>query len=230
MNPANCYEHILIFHKHVIDDTKLPCPLCGSLKIQNNSQSEIGVQSWECNNPECIHRSEGNRGKRYSARSIMMDNGLKNSNARIPSKIMNMWRRDIVAFPPVIKINSQGSNIYGHSAPFLIHIPLMACYFYTYPFETVIDPFSGSFTTSIACMQSNRNSIGIELHSDHIENAKRKLKKFSEKNLIKESSKIIYIDSTSIDQIQIPKSSVWDKESYIQSKNDALLKHLYYIL
>ena len=24
--PANCYEHILIFHKHRLDKTKYPCP------------------------------------------------------------------------------------------------------------------------------------------------------------------------------------------------------------
>ncbi len=42
--PVNCYEHILIFHKHVLDKTRIPCPLCGSLKVQDNSQTEMGYK------------------------------------------------------------------------------------------------------------------------------------------------------------------------------------------
>ena len=45
--PLNCYEHILIFHKHQLDLNKIPCPVCGSLNVNGNTQSEIGVQSWE---------------------------------------------------------------------------------------------------------------------------------------------------------------------------------------
>ena len=45
--PVNSYEHILIFHKHILDKTRLPCPICGSIRVQNNSQQEINVQSWE---------------------------------------------------------------------------------------------------------------------------------------------------------------------------------------
>lgn len=61
--PMNCYEHILIFHKHRLDKTKYPCPVCGSLRVSGNTQSEIGIQSWECKNPKCFERSEANRGK-----------------------------------------------------------------------------------------------------------------------------------------------------------------------
>lgn len=43
--PLNCYEHILIFHKHRLDTSKIPCPICGSLNVNGNTQSEIGVQS-----------------------------------------------------------------------------------------------------------------------------------------------------------------------------------------
>ena len=52
--PANCYEHILVFHKHRLDDTRYPCPVCGTLKVNGNTQSEIGLRSWECKNNECF--------------------------------------------------------------------------------------------------------------------------------------------------------------------------------
>jgi len=44
--PLNCYEHILIFHKHRLDLTRYPCPRCGTLKVNGNTQSEPGLQSW----------------------------------------------------------------------------------------------------------------------------------------------------------------------------------------
>lgn len=31
--PLNCYEHILIFHKHRNDPIRYPCPVCGSLQV-----------------------------------------------------------------------------------------------------------------------------------------------------------------------------------------------------
>jgi hypothetical protein len=45
--PMNCYEHILIFHKHRKDETRYPCPVCGCLKVNGNAYSEIGLRSWE---------------------------------------------------------------------------------------------------------------------------------------------------------------------------------------
>ena len=32
--PVNCYEHILIFVKHKLDKTKIPCPDCNEIIIQ----------------------------------------------------------------------------------------------------------------------------------------------------------------------------------------------------
>ncbi len=165
--PLNCYEHLLIFHKHRLDKTKIPCPVCGSLKVNGNTQSEIGVQSWECKNPNCFIRSPHNRGKRFSLRTNLMQyNHNNNEDNLIESKIINMWRRDIVKFPPVIKINQNGENILGHSAPFPEDIPNMAVKYFTYVGENVMDPFAGSFTVPIIAQKLNRNGIGIEINKD----------------------------------------------------------------
>ena len=179
--PVNCYEHILIFHKHIKDLTRLSCPECGTPQAQNNSQSEINVQSWECNNENCTHRSEGNRGKRYSARSIMMDLGQTQENA-IDKELLKKWRKDIVEFPPVIKMYN-GENKLGHSAPFPEYIPEMAIKFYAYKGDTVLDPFAGSFTTSLVAMKTGRHSIGIDIKKEFIylgsKRLKEKLRKLS---------------------------------------------------
>lgn len=161
--PMNCYEHILVFHKHRIDKTRFPCPVCGCLKVNSNTQSEIGIQSWECKNEKCFVRSKSNRGKRFSLKSIFTQAG-QNENNIIDKELIKKWRRDICKFNPVIKINSKGENILGHTAPFPEDIPEMAVNFFSYPGEIVLDPFAGSFTTPIVAKRLNRIGVGIELN------------------------------------------------------------------
>lgn len=70
--PINCYEHILIFTKHVKDTTRIPCPVCHQLMIRSDSSASSNIQKWECSNPDCPEKSPKGRGKRFSARTIMM--------------------------------------------------------------------------------------------------------------------------------------------------------------
>ncbi|MCX8069121.1 MAG: DNA methyltransferase [Thermodesulfovibrionales bacterium] len=163
--PLNCYEHILIFHKHRLDTTKIPCPICGSLNVNGNTQSEISVQSWECKNDDCLIRSPHNRGKRFSLRSNMMQNpNVRTAENEIDTETIAKFRRDIVKFPPVIKIDQNGNNRLGHSAPFPKDIPDMAIKYFSYTGEKVLDPFAGSFTTAIVAHKLNRVGIGIEIN------------------------------------------------------------------
>ncbi len=169
--PMNCYEHILIFHKHRLDKNRYPCPVCGSLKVSGNTQSEIGIQSWECKNEDCFERSEADRGKRFSLKTNIVQNLKKRENNIISHDLIKKWRRDIVKFSPVIKINSKGENKLGHTAPFPEDIPEMAIQFFTYKGEIVLDPFAGSFTTPIVANRLKRIGIGCELRKDLFEKA-----------------------------------------------------------
>lgn len=163
--PFNSYEHLLIFHKHRLDKTKIPCPVCGSLKVNGNTQSEIGVQSWECKNEKCFVRSPNNRGKRFSLRTNIMQYYYKNNSTNLIEKqIIEKWRKDIIKFNPVIKINNKKENAYGHSAPFPDDIPAMAIKYFSFVGEKILDPFAGSFTTQIVAKKLNREGIGIELN------------------------------------------------------------------
>ena len=94
----NKTELLLVFFKHEIDSRKVPCPVCGSLTISGNSFPELGIRSWECKNPLCSERSKTNRGKRYSARTIFMQNSrfdFSKANT-IEKSLINKWRRDVV--------------------------------------------------------------------------------------------------------------------------------------
>ncbi len=117
----NKNELLLIFSKHEIDDRKIPCPVCASLKISGNSYPAVGIKSWECKNDLCSERSKTNRGKRYSSRSNDMQTGVSDEQeANLISKdLVSKWRRDIVTessvktiFEMIIKYFSyQGANI-----------------------------------------------------------------------------------------------------------------------
>ena len=172
--PVNCYEHILVFAKHKLDKTKIPCPDCGELIIQSNSCSGIGVQSWECKNPNCPTKSAKGRGKRFSIRSIMMNDYQKPEN-EIDRDFINGWRRDIVRITPVIKTNCKGENIVGHTAPFPEEIPEMAIRYYSGVNDLVVDIFSGSGTTCRVAKRLNRKYLGFELNKEYCENSQKEI-------------------------------------------------------
>jgi DNA modification methylase len=163
--PMNCYEHILIFHKHRDDLTKYPCPVCGCLKVNGNAMQEIGLRSWECKNLDCFERSAANRGKRFSLKNIGTQ-GRQESCFEIDDSFIKKWRRDIIKINPVIKINSKGENRLGHTAPFPSDIPEYAIKMFSYPNEIVLDPFGGSFTSAIEAKKLDRIGVGIELNKD----------------------------------------------------------------
>ncbi|MEK6823903.1 MAG: site-specific DNA-methyltransferase [Nanoarchaeota archaeon] len=169
--PANCYEHILIFHKHRLDKTKYPCPVCGSLRVSGNTQSDIGIQSWECKNPKCFERSASNRGKRFSLKTNIVQNLENRENNIINHDLVKKWRRDVLRFSPVIKIGRGGVNKLGHTAPFPKDIPEMAVNFFTYKDELVLDPFAGSFTSCIVANRLGRIGVGCEIRKDLFGNA-----------------------------------------------------------
>ena len=164
--PVNCYEHILVFVKHQLNKAKIPCPDCHEIITQSNSCTGIGVQSWECKNPNCPTKSEHGRGKRFSARSIMMNDYQTDENF-IDKDFIQKWRRDIVKINPVIKVNCKGENILGHSAPYPEDIPEMAIRYYSGVGDLVVDVFSGSGTSCKVAKDLGRNYIGFELDEQY---------------------------------------------------------------
>ncbi len=71
--------------------------------------------------------------------------------------------------------NFAGAKQENHIAAFPVELPKRAIEMFTFVGETVLDPFLGSGTTSLAAMISERNSIGYEINEEFIPIIKKKL-------------------------------------------------------
>ena len=90
---------VIVFQKNDRDETVIPCPACRSYDVRGNSYSTLGVKSWECMNLLCPGRSKYNRGKRYSLRSLLMQQSISDARNEVPVESVRRWRRDVVNDP-----------------------------------------------------------------------------------------------------------------------------------
>jgi site-specific DNA-methyltransferase (adenine-specific) len=63
----------------------------------------------------------------------------------------------------------------GHPAPFPVELPKRCIKLFTYQGEVVLDPFLGSGTTLIACRETDRTGIGVEINKDYCRLAAKRL-------------------------------------------------------
>lgn len=66
----------------------------------------------------------------------------------------------------------------GHPAPFPIELPKRCIKLFSFVGDVVLDPFLGSGTTLLACLETNRNGIGVEIDPHYCELAKKRLLEF----------------------------------------------------
>ncbi|GER92540.1 DNA methyltransferase [hot springs metagenome] len=63
----------------------------------------------------------------------------------------------------------------GHPAPFPVELPRRCIKLFSFVGDTVLDPFLGSGSTLIACLQTGRKGIGIDIDKKYCELAKKRL-------------------------------------------------------
>ena len=63
----------------------------------------------------------------------------------------------------------------GHPAPFPIELPKRCIKLFSYVGNTILDPFLGSGTTLIACVNEGRKGIGVEVDKDYCDIALKRL-------------------------------------------------------
>ena len=80
------------------------------------------------------------------------------------------WSSPIWEFQPELK-----QKTIGHPAMFPIELPTRCMKMFSYKNSTVLDPFMGAGTTGVACVQNNRNFIGIEIDKNYFDIAKERI-------------------------------------------------------
>lgn len=78
----------------------------------------------------------------------------------------------------VWRIPAEKHNVWKHPAIFPVKLVQDHILTWSNPLDTVLDPFMGSGTTCIACMNTNRNFIGMELNDEYFEIAKRRIEEY----------------------------------------------------
>ncbi len=63
----------------------------------------------------------------------------------------------------------------GHPAPFPVELPRRCIKLFSFVGDTILDPFLGSGSTLLACLQTRRKGIGIEIDKKYCELAKNRL-------------------------------------------------------
>jgi DNA modification methylase len=68
-----------------------------------------------------------------------------------------------------------GESTRHHPAPYPIELAERLIRMFSFVGDTVLDPFSGTATTSIAAARTGRNSIGYEVQAVYFESSLRRL-------------------------------------------------------
>ena len=101
------------------------------------------------------------------------DGIVKKTSAFNKTKIAEFGlRTNIWSIPPAL--SSLDRN--GHPAPFPIALATDHILSWSKESDTILDPFMGSGTTGVACVQLNRNFIGYEISPDYFKIAEKRIK------------------------------------------------------
>jgi DNA modification methylase len=68
-----------------------------------------------------------------------------------------------------------GASTRQHPAPFSIELAHRLVRMFSFVDDNVLDPFAGTFTTTLAAMKAKRNSIGNELDPEYFERGRRRV-------------------------------------------------------
>lgn len=95
---------------------------------------------------------------------------LERAFSVIPDALHKRWFRQIWNDVP-------GASTRDHPAPFPLELAQRLIRMFSFVGDTVLDPFVGSGTTSIAAWQTGRNSVGIEVAESYLEKAARRFRR-----------------------------------------------------
>jgi len=78
----------------------------------------------------------------------------------------------------VWNFSGESKNRVGHPAPFPVELPRRCMKLFSYVDDTILDPFMGSGSTLLACLETERKGIGIDTNKEYCALAVKRLKAF----------------------------------------------------
>lgn len=63
----------------------------------------------------------------------------------------------------------------GHPAPFPVQLAYRLIRMFSFAGDTVLDPFLGTGSTTLAAMEADRNSIGVEIDPNYFERTRKRV-------------------------------------------------------
>jgi site-specific DNA-methyltransferase (adenine-specific) len=93
---------------------------------------------------------------------------IQRETSRIGKQEFDRWFQQIWNIP--------GASTKHHPAPFPLELAMRLVRMFSFAGDTVLDPFSGSGTTMVAALRTDRNSIGVEIDQEYCRMAARYLK------------------------------------------------------
>jgi site-specific DNA-methyltransferase (adenine-specific) len=78
----------------------------------------------------------------------------------------------------VWNFSGESKNKIGHPSPFPVELPRRCIKLFSFVEDMVLDPFLGSGTTLIACLQTKRKGIGVDIDKKYCELAVKRLKEY----------------------------------------------------
>ena len=101
--------------------------------------------------------------------------------SRFGKNVCNWLGKQFVYPANVLHLSTECSNR-GHSASFPLSLPTWFIKLFTQEEDVVLDPFVGSGTTAIACLNLNRHYIGIEAMDNYYKLAQESINNFRARN------------------------------------------------
>lgn len=104
---------------------------------------------------------------------VLYKNNWKKTSGSLKSDIS---RDDFMEWTNgVWNFSGESKKKIGHPAPFPIELPRRCIKLFTFVGDTVLDPFLGSGSTLIGCIQTERKGIGVEIDKNYCKLAKKRL-------------------------------------------------------
>ena len=108
----------------------------------------------------------------FSKNSYSKPKQSESSQSTIEREGFLEWTKSVWEIP------AESARKVGHPAPFPVELPLRLIELYSHSDDVVLDPFMGSGSTAVACVQAKRRWIGYDVSREYCDLTKQRIAKY----------------------------------------------------